>query len=154
MVVVYCVIFIGSILLCTVLTRGVRDTALSRRWSAARYSHHIHVLDIPRVGGIAIFASLALIVAVAASYFIFTDSARLLPLRQITGALIGGGLIFLLGLYDDFRGANAYLKFGVQLVAASVVFACNLRIQHLPLVLGYHTFGLIASWAATAFFIL
>jgi UDP-GlcNAc:undecaprenyl-phosphate GlcNAc-1-phosphate transferase len=154
MVAAYCAIFLGSILLCTVLTRAVRDTALSRRWSSARYSHHIHVLDIPRVGGIAIFASLSMVVAVAALYFVFSASVTTLPLRQIAGAMVGGAIIFLLGLYDDFRGTNPYLKFGIQLLAASVVFTCNLRIKHLPLLFGNHTFGLIASWVGTTFFIL
>ena len=47
-------------------------------------------------------------------------------------------LIFCLGIYDDLRGAGPYLKFSVQAVAATMLFAGGMRVLDLPLIFGSH----------------
>jgi len=44
----------------------------------------------------------------------------------------------LLGIYDDLRGAGPYLKFSVQALAATMLFAGGLRILDLPVLFGSH----------------
>jgi UDP-GlcNAc:undecaprenyl-phosphate GlcNAc-1-phosphate transferase len=45
-------------------------------------------------------------------------------------------LIFGLGIYDDLRGAGPYLKFAVQAIAATMLFAGGMRVLDLPLIFG------------------
>jgi UDP-GlcNAc:undecaprenyl-phosphate GlcNAc-1-phosphate transferase len=45
-------------------------------------------------------------------------------------------LIFLLGVYDDLRGAGPYFKFAVQGIAATMLYAGGLRIVHIPVIFG------------------
>jgi UDP-GlcNAc:undecaprenyl-phosphate GlcNAc-1-phosphate transferase len=47
-------------------------------------------------------------------------------------------LIFCLGIYDDVKGAGPYLKFSVQAIAATMLFAGGMRVLDLPLIFGYH----------------
>ncbi len=155
MVVAYCIIFVSAILLCALLTRSVRDTALSHNWSMARSaSHHIHTVAIPRLGGVGIVLSMAIILGSVGFYIFFSRNTFNMSAWQIAGVTSGAAIIFLLGLYDDFFALNPYLKFGIQILAASLVFACDLRVKHLPLLFGTHPFGLVVSWAVTVFWIL
>jgi UDP-GlcNAc:undecaprenyl-phosphate GlcNAc-1-phosphate transferase len=48
-------------------------------------------------------------------------------------------LIFCLGIYDDLHGAGPYLKFAVQAIAATMLFAGGMRVLDLPLIFGYHS---------------
>jgi UDP-GlcNAc:undecaprenyl-phosphate/decaprenyl-phosphate GlcNAc-1-phosphate transferase len=43
---------------------------------------------------------------------------------------------FLLGVYDDLRGVGPYLKFTVQGIAATMLYAGGLRIVNIPVVFG------------------
>ncbi|MGA2099635.1 MAG: hypothetical protein ABSG34_00970 [Candidatus Sulfotelmatobacter sp.] len=50
--------------------------------------------------------------------------------------LVPGAIIFLLGVYDDLRGVGPYLKFTVQGIAATMLYAGGLRIVNIPVVFG------------------
>jgi UDP-GlcNAc:undecaprenyl-phosphate GlcNAc-1-phosphate transferase len=45
-------------------------------------------------------------------------------------------VVFLLGVYDDFRGANASVKFSVQLVAVAILYLCGFQIDSVSLPFG------------------
>jgi UDP-N-acetylmuramyl pentapeptide phosphotransferase/UDP-N-acetylglucosamine-1-phosphate transferase len=49
---------------------------------------------------------------------------------------VPASLVFLLGVYDDLRGAGPYFKFTVQGIAASMLYAGGLRIVHIPVIFG------------------
>lgn len=70
---------------------------------------HIHSHPIPRMGGLAIF--IGFLVAV----LIFANITS-----QIRGILIGAILISVIGVIDDIVNLNAWLKFGVQIIAAVI----------------------------------
>lgn len=80
----------------------------------------VHEGIIPRFGGVAIFASF--VFAIAGYYLCFHPSvwAALSGDRVLVFAA-AGNLVFAVGVYDDLRGTNAWVKFSVQLVAAFLV---------------------------------
>jgi UDP-GlcNAc:undecaprenyl-phosphate GlcNAc-1-phosphate transferase len=82
----------------------------------------------PRLGGVAIYLSFFL--GLLPVFFFFSTSSTKLP--QIIPALfVCGSIIFLLGLYDDIRGANARVKFVFQILAALLfIFVFDFRISY------------------------
>ncbi|HEX4485844.1 MAG TPA: MraY family glycosyltransferase [Terriglobales bacterium] len=57
---------------------------------------------------------------------------------MLLSLLVPGTLIFLLGIYDDVRGAQPYLKFSVQAVAGCILYGFGLQIFDLPILFGGH----------------
>jgi UDP-GlcNAc:undecaprenyl-phosphate/decaprenyl-phosphate GlcNAc-1-phosphate transferase len=103
-------------------------TPLLRRWSERRglvdrnLGHRrIHRTAVPRLGGIAIFASVILsLIILTFVHNAITQSLRP-ELKSIMAVLVCGLLVLALGVYDDIRGANASIKLmGLGLV--SVLF--------------------------------
>ena len=74
----------------------------------------IHTRPIPRMGGLAIF------VAFVAACLIFADTST-----PLMGILIGAVIIAVMGAVDDIVALNAWVKLGVQLVAAIVAIRCG-----------------------------
>ena len=70
---------------------------------------HIHKQPIPRMGGLAIFIGFLL------SVLLFADITN-----QVRGILLGAILIVIVGAIDDVLNLNAWLKFGVQILAAII----------------------------------
>ena len=70
---------------------------------------HIHKRPIPRMGGLAIFIGFLL------SVLFFAEIST-----QVRGILIGAILIVVVGAIDDVLNLNAWLKFGIQIIAAVI----------------------------------
>jgi UDP-GlcNAc:undecaprenyl-phosphate GlcNAc-1-phosphate transferase len=126
----YLVAFLVALMVALVLTLVVRNRALA--WGLldqANSSRKVHARPIPRLGGIGMvsgfFAPLCALFLV--------DSGVGNHFRAQTGlvwGLFGGGLVVAaLGLYDDLRGADAKLKFSVQLLVALGLYALGFRIE-------------------------
>jgi len=93
----------------------------------------VHKSAVPRLGGIAIFASFILTLSTLPLVSnLLTDSLR--PhTSQLFIILIPATLVLLLGVYDDLRGANAAIKFlGLGLIA-SLFYAMGGRIEVLAI---------------------
>ncbi len=139
--VVLLTVFLLSLALSFVLTRTVRDAANARGWVAPPTNErHLHRGPLPRLGGVAIFASFSVSIAVAmllASRHIGTHAAAF-PWKMMVTILVPGALVFLLGVYDDLYSLGPYWKFAVQAVAGSMLFFGGLRILDIPVVFGYH----------------
>ncbi|MEW5855290.1 MAG: MraY family glycosyltransferase [Myxococcota bacterium] len=110
-------------------------TPLVRRWALragavdAGGGRKIHAGAIPRLGGLAIvmgfFAPLTgLLVMDAGINRLFLQDER-----KVVGLFAGGLLIALLGIYDDFKGANAPKKFLVQFVVAALLWHAGFRVE-------------------------
>ncbi len=129
MPITYFVSFLLSVIVGAALTLVVRHLAHRLGWvERARSSRKIHSKPIPRLGGIAIVAAFfALLVGL-----FFVDSFVGSTFRSHTDlvwGLFGGGLaIALLGLWDDFRGAGAPLKFFVQTGVGLALYQMGVRI--------------------------
>ena len=135
--------FAGSLLLSFILTKLVRDLAIQRGWVAAPvHERHLHNKALPRLGGVAIVFSflIATGLALLASKFL-GHSGGDFSLHPLLTILPPALLIFLLGVYDDIRTAGPYLKFFVQGVAGTMLFAGGLRILDLPVLFGTHQFS-------------
>ena len=86
-----------------------------------RDGRHVHRKAVPRLGGVAIFLSLGLALsALPLVNNLLTQTLRP-QLREIVVFLICGSLVLALGVYDDLRGANAWVKFA-GLGSATVLF--------------------------------
>lgn len=133
----YLLTFSASLLLSLALTWYVRRLARAHGWlEKPRLERHVHTSPMPRLGGVAICA--AFMVLASVSLFV---PGRLglsihLPLNAKLAFLGSGLIIFALGFYDDLRGVNAYVKFGVQALAAMLLYFGGL---------GIHRFDLIPS---------
>jgi UDP-GlcNAc:undecaprenyl-phosphate GlcNAc-1-phosphate transferase len=93
----------------------------------------VHVNAIPRLGGVAIYLSLAM----ALSTLPLVSNLLTQSLAQYTDqmfvAAIPATLVLLLGIYDDLRGTNAAVKFiGLGLISA-LFFAMGGRIEALAI---------------------
>ena len=88
---------------------GVIDTPKDAR--------RVHKKPIPRFGGMSIFlGSMAAMVIPAGMN------------ANIKTAMIGGALMYLLGIIDDIKDIKPVVKFGGQLLIASLVYALGIRI--------------------------
>jgi UDP-N-acetylmuramyl pentapeptide phosphotransferase/UDP-N-acetylglucosamine-1-phosphate transferase len=84
------------------------------------------------LGGVAIF------LAFLTSVFMSLAAGKLYPqwnlglsLKAGLTILLPGTLVFLLGVYDDLKPIGPPIKFLVQAIAASILFASGLRISSL-----------------------
>ncbi|HVC08722.1 MAG TPA: MraY family glycosyltransferase [Elusimicrobiota bacterium] len=111
------------------LTPAVRIAAVKLGWfdtPSARLK--THKIATPALGGVAIYCAFA-------ATLIFLRYETQFPtgtLRSLRGLLIGGTLVFLLGLIDDLKkpsGLGFKTKFVVQAAAGAVLLAFGFRIH-------------------------
>ena len=99
----------------------------------------MHNLPVPRLGGVGVY-----LVAAVVSCFVFVFGRSISPFvspvtlgdKQIgilTGAFLGSGLLFLVGLVDDVRGLSPRVKSLAQLIAAGIVWYFGLRVGSIAL---------------------
>jgi len=112
-----------------------------------------HTRPIPRIGGLAILASLLLSVFLCS--LLFTNVFDTLCwTSQRVYYVFGGLLIFSAGFFDDFKRLTPRTKFFFQILAASLAFYGGVRIEH---ILGFQVGGIyfnLLSWAITVFWFL
>jgi len=140
----YLGVFATAVLISFLLTRKIRDLANARGWAyAPPTARHIHTELIPRLGGVAIYLAVVL-VAVTLIAFPSLPGVEMAVSRQTVLYIVGPAtVVFLLGLYDDFRPVKSYMKFLVQAVAATLMYFGRFGIEVPPL-FGSHRF----SWLA------
>jgi UDP-GlcNAc:undecaprenyl-phosphate GlcNAc-1-phosphate transferase len=92
-----------------------------------------HLKATPRTGGIAIFVAFMLPLGFIQ---LFPTHVTRLIAQNPHGMYIvlAGFLVFGVGVWDDFYRLNHKIKFLVQILAASMVYACGIRITTLTLV--------------------
>ncbi len=113
-------------------------TPLVRRWGVRWGAvdlpdggRRIHQLPTPRLGGIAIYLAFlgALLCAPWLDNRVRGD--LMANWRAVAAVMVAGTLVFALGVYDDFRTANASIKISVQVIAAMILYYCGFRINGL-----------------------
>jgi UDP-GlcNAc:undecaprenyl-phosphate/decaprenyl-phosphate GlcNAc-1-phosphate transferase len=139
----YLVIFGISLFFSFVLTWCVRNLAMRRGWVAPPIQgRDLHETPLPRLGGVPIFLSFLISIAVALLGGRHFPALAVGPsIRTLLTILVPGTLIFLLGIYDDIHSVGPYTKFAVQAVAAIMLFAGGLRILDLPVLFGARHFA-------------
>jgi UDP-GlcNAc:undecaprenyl-phosphate GlcNAc-1-phosphate transferase len=129
-------LFCTGVLLSMFLTRFVRDVAHAHGWlERPALDRHVHTIPMPRIGGVAIFASFAMIVAASLAFARWSNSSLALAAGPILKLLGPALIIFVLGLYDDLRGASPTTKFAVQALAASLLYIGGYGVHHFDLML-------------------
>jgi UDP-GlcNAc:undecaprenyl-phosphate GlcNAc-1-phosphate transferase len=141
----YLSVFLLAALLAFFLTRSVRNIANSRGWVYAPASdRHIHANMVPRLGGVAIFLAFSLVAVCLIAVPKALGVSAVLSVRTFVCIMGPATLVFLLGLYDDFRPLNAYVKFSIQAIAGALLFFGGFGVFHLPLFFGSYSFGWLA----------
>ncbi len=131
--------FLVSLFVSALLTRYVRNVAISRGWvDQPDSSRHLHSKPVPRLGGVAIFLSLMSLVGAALLAPKWPGLPEQLPAGMTLGILGPATLVFLTGLYDDVRSLGPYPKFGIQVLAALLLYANGFGIRQFDLFRGGH----------------
>src|SRR5262245_40752547 len=128
----YLTLFIMSFLVSLTITPLVRRKAA--RWGAiARPDNgrHIHPRPTPRLGGIAIYLAFVLTLLCVPFLGNFMTDVFHATLPKLIAVLAPATIVFLFGIYDDFRGTSAPVKIIFQLIAGAMVYAGGLRIENL-----------------------
>lgn len=81
----------------------------------------IHLVPIPRIGGVAVFIAM-----------ILSLLRNLQFAKEILGLIIGISMIFIVGILDDIYGLSAIFRLIVQILSTMVVIAFGFRITVIP----------------------
>jgi len=116
---IYISTFLISLIITMLATPLVLKLALTIGAVDKPEERKIHTQAIPRLGGLAIYAGfvLAIISAILLARFL----GRGLEGWHLLGILIGGTLILILGIIDDFRGLKPLPKFVWQIITSAVI---------------------------------
>lgn len=102
----------------------------------------IHTKPISRIGGVAIWGStmLTFLCLVFMSYYPYGS--------LLSGILLGGSLMFLLGLVDDIYNLNAKFKLFLQIAIATLVYLLGVQINHVPFIgdIGIFSYPITLLW--------
>lgn len=128
----------------------------------------MHSKPVPLLGGLAIFIATTITILFV-KFFLLPMVLNYLELhtldynlkemtegvKKLNAVLVGGGLIFIVGLVDDYNGMKAWVKFIFQIICASVVYFMGIRVD---LLFGHSfgmdsTLGMILSFVATVIWI-
>jgi UDP-GlcNAc:undecaprenyl-phosphate GlcNAc-1-phosphate transferase len=114
-----------------ILTPLVRRGAIKAGALHEARDRDVHVVPIPLLGGLAMYAGLAVGLLVA---------GQMSPLDSVlsgsnmaTGLLLAGGLIVAMGVIDDRWGMNAISKLAGQVAAGVILVASGCELGWLPL---------------------
>lgn len=137
-------VFCSSLLLTTILVPAVIRTSFRKGlFDHPTESRKIHKRVIPNLGGIAIFGGFMF------CQQLFIQSNILNPVNQL---LMGGTILFMVGLKDDIVGVSPYKKFVAQF-GASIVLAVigDIRIANLQGLFGFYELDYVFSISLTVF---
>jgi len=111
------VVFIAAVGLSVILTWIVRETAVASGWATPPPSaRHIHKTAIPRLGGIAIFATFAIITSVTYALLRLTGTGSA-GSRELLALIVPGTILFGVGVVDDFIDVSPLAKISFQIPA-------------------------------------
>ena len=102
----------------------------------------IHTKPISRIGGVAIWSStmLTFLCLVFMSYYPYGS--------LLSGILLGGSLMFLLGLVDDIYNLDAKFKLFIQVSIATLVYLLGVQINNVPFIgdIGIFSYPITLLW--------
>jgi UDP-GlcNAc:undecaprenyl-phosphate GlcNAc-1-phosphate transferase len=150
----YLILFVAGLLLTLILTPLVRRLALRLGVVDVPDNHRrIHLQPTPRLGGAAIYLAFMIIILCAPMLGTLVGQELRNEWRTVGALLIPAGLIFLLGVYDDFRDAGPIFKFSIQLLAVALLYSFGYSVNRLSNPFGgpidiplWMSFPLTAVW--------
>jgi len=111
-------------------------------------------MSVPRLGGVAIFGSFMAVAGFAALLPKSTALALALPARTAFSIFGSALIIFLLGVYDDLRFVGPYWKFGIQAVAAVLLYSGGVGVHQLDLLSAGHSLRAVLGLPLTVLWVL
>lgn len=109
----------------------------------------VHKGAMPRIGGLAIYAGFMVAILTMLDFSLLTEEVA----RGIKGLLIGGTMVVLLGLIDDYKNLPAKVKLLGQIAAACVVVFFDVRIDFITDPFGDYFYLEYFAAPATVFWI-
>jgi UDP-GlcNAc:undecaprenyl-phosphate GlcNAc-1-phosphate transferase len=113
----------------SLLTPLVTRLAHRHKWYDIPDARKLHTGLIPRIGGLAMFVSMALAAAIGLALLGFLERLSAAPAGPLVAAAAGVAMIFGVGLYDDFVPLRARTKLFLQVFAATIVAASGMRVD-------------------------
>jgi len=94
-------------------------------WPGGR---RIHTVPLPKLGGVSIVLSVCLAILISAG---LKQTGRIVHLDYefLAPLLLGGAIVFLMGVWDDLRPLQAWVKFLFQAVAAAAAIGFGIRVE-------------------------
>ena len=124
-VVLYAIGFTLALFITLALVPLVRHYALAAGFMDKPDERKIHKEPIPRLGGFALWAGFMLTL-----WIMFHQT----PMGySLIGIMLGGTIMFMLGLVDDLVTLSPYLKLAVQFIAALLAYDFHVQIITLDL---------------------
>jgi len=140
--------FIAAFIFSVAVVPLVRKMCLKEGYYDLPGERKVHKKPIPRLGGIAIWLgtifALITVVLIQGAY----------PFgNSISAILVGGTIMFILGMVDDTYGLSAKFKLIVQVGAALITFLlgvqinyANLPFMHTPIIFGLWSLPITLLW--------
>ncbi|ONI44089.1 undecaprenyl-phosphate alpha-N-acetylglucosaminyl 1-phosphate transferase [Candidatus Epulonipiscioides gigas] len=123
----YVAVFVVAFSISLVCTPLAKKIAVKLGAVAYPRKRDMHITPIPRMGGIAIVLGFII------TLILFFPNINGLEIKQIIGIVIGGIIIFILGLLDDIYELKARVKLLVQVAAAVIAVYFDIRIEFVSL---------------------
>ncbi len=117
--------FVIAFIVTVMIVPQVRAFCLEKGYVDMPNARKIHKEPIPRLGGIAIWLGTII------SFFIIVLLTKYPYGNCLSGIIIGGSIIFLLGLVDDIYDLSPRFKLFVQIGAALIAILLGVRIDEL-----------------------
>lgn len=147
--------FAASCAISLTLTNRVRDGAIALGLvTSPGLDRHIHTRAMPRLGGVAVYLAVILTVLLNAAASKWMGVQHQFSTHYMAGLLGPATIIFLLGVYDDLRGAKAFLKFCVQTTAAGLLYWAGNGVEQFDLYSWPHALGTALGLLMTVFWVL
>jgi UDP-GlcNAc:undecaprenyl-phosphate GlcNAc-1-phosphate transferase len=126
----YVLVLIVAAAVTYVATPFVRSLAVATGAFTAVRSRDVHTTPIPRLGGVGIYIGFvaAALVARALPYL-----GTLFSTKQIIGVVVAGGIVCLLGAFDDIRELDWITKLAGQILAAGLMAYTGVQLLSLPI---------------------
>lgn len=128
----YAIAFLCALASSSLLTWYTRRKATQLGYvSVPSTPRDVHASPIPRLGGVAIFVSIVVLLF-ACSWLDFLPFDRAeISNGALLKILAPATLVFFAGLYDDVRGLRPRAKLGIEVIAAATVYMLGLRIERI-----------------------
>lgn len=124
--------FLLALIISFLITPLIRERALKfglvDRPDSCKDRTRIHKEAVPRLGGIAILISIVITSIIYLAIFGRYTTSHI-DLIELEGIAAGGFIIFFLGLLDDIKPLNPFVKLGGQIIAASTAWLLGVRIE-------------------------
>src|SRR4029077_1279732 len=90
----------------------------------------VHTIPTPRLGGVGMFIGIGVGLLAATR---MPTLQRVFQTSEARGALLGGGLLVLIGAADDKWGLDALTKLAGQILAAGIMVLEGVQLLYLPI---------------------